>query len=620
MRRSAPRLALVLLSMGPMAGCRGCKGDHPFVPYRIEAGARASELLTDAQPVAGDAAAPSAFTREAAVVAPAHATAWTLEGLALTAPPGTAFRQGLAVDIDGDGHLDAFALVEEVDEAVHERLFFYRGVPEGVSTPERISLSRSGGVMDAPSIDPRCSRIEHLTRVGKHSVAVEVGATCGKSEASLPGPTRMEAIVAWSGSVRSRLGFTVVDPVDSPALAFDFDGADVDGDGLDDVTLKVSLEGGGAPFEPMPPVHALFRWFDRPAGMSREPGEPEHSFHAIAALAAQRAPRAKEAAAAVATSAAGRALFQAVCEESPGRRVASGPGESAISCESGHPLEELGLAETRAYATLGDPLRALATLDAAELPPAAHTPARVTEATGWLTTLAPVVQATALRAIGAVPLLGHDRASWGALRFEPTGTLLVRTPAAVVRVDPVHGDETEATGVAPWPSKVVSPDGSLAFDGAGLSCKGPALQATLVAGAESRLIPLPIAAPVGSRCSGGASDAVSTFPVAWGPGGLEVIVAGDPILVAPDGSKASTLFQSLGQPVTAGAPRSPDGTVLVVPTSQGIAVRAQKTRFLRAKELEHGYGELRDCVVSDDASRVACVRGGVAFVGVWPPP
>ena len=74
---------------------------------------------------------------------------------------------------------------------------------------------------------------------------------------------------------------------------------------------------------------------------------------------------------------------------------------------------------------------------------------------------------------------------------------------------------------------------------------------------------------------------------------------------------------SLDQPVTPGAPRSPSGRVTVVPTSLGIVVRGPRTRIYRARELEGGYLELRDCTVSDDAMRVACVRGGRAFAGVW---
>jgi hypothetical protein len=107
------------------------------------------------------------------------------------------------------------------------------------------------------------------------------------------------------------------------------------------------------------------------------------------------------------------------------------------------------------------------------------------------------------------------------------------------------------------------------------------------------------------------------LPVAWGALGLEVIAAGFPALVAPDLLRAAPLAQPLGQPVTSGAPRSPDGKTLVVPTTEGILVVGSRARLLRAKELEGAYGELYDCVVSNDASRVACVRGGRAFVGIW---
>ena len=244
-----------------------------------------------------------------------------------------------------------------------------------------------------------------------------------------------------------------------------------------------------------------------------------------------------------------------------------------------------------------------------------------------MASVAPVVQATEVRAIGAVPRLGPEGSSWGALRFEATGTLLVRTVAGVVRVDPVLGDEVEAAGVMAWGTKVASPDGKLRLEGVFARCRSVAVEATLAAsegasadGGDATAVALPVAAPMAVRCGPGDRDAVPVLPVAWGPGGLEIVVAGEPVLVAPGAAKASPAFQLLGQPVTPGAPRSPDGATLVVPTSQGILVRGQKTRLLRAKELEHGYGELRDCSVSDDAARVACVRGGAAFVGVWPPP
>lgn len=44
------------------------------------------------------------------------------------------------------------------------------------------------------------------------------------------------------------------------------------------------------------------------------------------------------------------------------------------------------------------------------------------------------------------------------------------------------------------------------------------------------------------------------------------------------------------------------------------------SRLLRAPELDGSYAQLRDCTVSNDDTRVACVRGGKAWVGTWDAP
>jgi hypothetical protein len=608
-------------------GCDSCKNSHPFVPFHIVDGEGAP--VGSAEAAAADAA-PSQDAALAihttALVAPPHATSWALGSLALTAPPGTTFRQGLAWDIDGDGHEDALTLAETEGEHPTLDLYFYRGVASGAPLPSRVALGveMRAGQPSLP-LDARCARIEHLSRVGKRSAAIEVGETCPK-ELAEQGPDRLVALVTWSNALIPRFALPIVDPPGAGALAVDLDGADIDGDGRDDATLHVSLEGGEPPFEPGPKVEASFRWFDRPAGMSREPGLPEASFHTIASLALGHATKAKEAAKGAALAASGRLLFEAVCAESSARRIAPDSGGSQLACDAGRPLFELGIAAARAYVTLGDPFRAIASLDAAVVPPAVTVPAKVAEASGWITTLAPPEQATTLRAISAVPRLGPAEASWGALQFEPSGELLVRTLAGVVRVDPVRGDEVEAQGVVAWPTKVSSPDGKQRFEGAFRECSKSArdvLEASLVAesgveaGGDATRVPLPIFAPSGARCpSGTAREPARSLPLAWGPGGLEVVVSGEPLLIT--GGKASPLAQLLTQPVVPGSPRSPNGGTFVVPTSQGILVKGPKVHLFRAKELEHGYGELRDCTVSDDGARVACTRGGVAFVGVWP--
>jgi hypothetical protein len=279
----------------------------------------------------------------------------------------------------------------------------------------------------------------------------------------------------------------------------------------------------------------------------------------------------------------------------------------------------------RAYVTVGDAARAIAALDRAPLPPATRTVARGAEAQQWIAQLAPVMAApSVLRAVGAIPQMERGRApSWGALAFEPSGKLLVRTAAGVVRVDPVQGDEASAEDVATWRVPVVSPDGAYRWTEAYDACDGVALHATFAATGSDALrdVPLPVPPPMGARCerAGAHGDPVPAQAVAWGAGGLEAIVAGEPVLLSTDLARATPLLLPLGQPVTLGAPRSPGGRVVVEPTSMGLLVRGARARLFRAPELEGGYAELRDCAVSDDAARVACLRGGRAFVGVWAP-
>jgi hypothetical protein len=174
--------------------------------------------------------------------------------------------------------------------------------------------------------------------------------------------------------------------------------------------------------------------------------------------------------------------------------------------------------------------------------------------------------------------------------------------------------------VPAWKSGVQSPDASLRWIDVTDSCDGSSLRArfgNVGGGGEGREVVLPIAGRLGARCSGGKGEPVAASALAWGLPGLVGLVAGQPVTFSVDLSRASLQPGPIAQPTTPGAPRSPDGKTLVVPTSQGIVVLGGRTRIYRAKELEGAYPELRDCAVSDDASRVACVRGGRAFVGIW---
>jgi hypothetical protein len=333
-----------------------------------------------------------------------------------------------------------------------------------------------------------------------------------------------------------------------------------------------------------------------------------------------RAKSSREAVSVPAFVAQARSLWRALCADGGAPRLVGVTGTGSITCGSAKSLEELGLAEARAYVTAGDPLRAALALDRAERAPASRTPTRVAEARSWLAPLAPVVTVPSVRAVAAVPLVphGHEPA-WGSLAFEPGGKLLVRTRAGVVRVDPDAGDEASADGVAAWTSAVASPDSAMRWIETYDPCDGFALRATFAPanGDDMRDVALPVAPALGDRCAGSRGAPARALPVAWGPGGLEAIVEGEPVLVAPDLGHATPLGAFLGSPVATGAPRSPDGKSLVVPTSGGLLVRGARSSLLKAPALDGTYADQRDCAVTNDGTHVACVREGKAWVGNW---
>ncbi|MGO9837262.1 MAG: hypothetical protein ACLP1X_23955 [Polyangiaceae bacterium] len=610
-----PVLALVV------SGCHGCGDGHPYVPYAIE-------TLEGGADVPGDAAsapAPSVpptdggrvpFSGEAAIVAPPGMARWPVGGITLDAPQGMVFVSAIVRDFDGDGTNDAFAIVRPPEANDPGVLAFYRGTGTVPSAPATFAppatLAR----------DASCSPIDRIVLAGGRSVLVELGSHCPEHPSS--GAVRWIAVVNGAPTARVVLAATLADPPGAPALSVDADVSDHDGDGRDDVALRVSLEGGGPPLEPGPRVSAIFVWLDRSAGLSRDASATESSLAALGTAAAARAVRLSEAPAVPSYVAQARALWRAACADEGSPRLLAVAGTAAIACGAGRALEELGLAEVRAYTTMGDPLRAALALDRAERPPATRTASRAHEAEGWIAQLAPVAKARVVRQVAGVPMVARGREpSWGALAFEASGKLLVRTRAGVARVDPDQGDEAAATDVPEWKAAVTSPDGAMHWIETYDPCDGLPLRATFetASGDDVRDLALPVVPRLGGRCAGSRGAPARALAIAWGPGGLEAIVEEQPLLVAPDLTHASALATFLDQPATPGAPRSPDGKTYVVPTGAGLVVRGPgRARLLRGAELDGSYAEQHDCAVSNDATHVACVRAGKAWVGTWEAP
>jgi hypothetical protein len=598
------------------AGCRGCHDDHPYVPFTIGVvDAEARVATPDASiPEAGspepDAAA---FTEEPAALAPPGLTHWDLEGASLDAPPGSVFVSGIAGDFDGDGAKDAFAIVRPPDGNDPGALVLYRGgghaAPATFAPPAGLAREAS------------CTPVDRLVLAGKRSVLAELGATCAEHPSA--SPARWIAVVSADAVPKVLLAATLSDPQGAPTLTVDAEVSDRDGDGRDDVALRVTIEGGGPPLEPGPRVSGVLAWLDRPAGLSRDPSATEASFASLAAAASAKAVRSVEAPLVPGYVAQARALWRAACADGGAPRVVTAAGTAPMTCGAGRALEDLGLAEVRAYTTMGDALRAALALDRTERAPASTTASRVREAQKWITQVAPVAKATAVRGIAAVPAAPTGKGpAWGSLAFEASGKLLVRTRAGVVRVDPDQGDEAAAADVPEWKEAVEAPDGSMKWIETYDPCDGLPLRAAFepASGDDLREVALPVVAAIGGRCVGSRGAPARAVPVAWGAGGLEAIVEGELVLVAADLSRASSLSTFQDQKVTLGAPRSPDGKTYVVPTATGIVVRGPggRSRTYRAAELDGTYGEQKGCAVSADGVHVACVRAGRGWVGTWP--
>src|SRR5207253_1710197 len=117
----------------------------------------------------------------------------------------------------------------------------------------------------------------------------------------------------------------------------------------------------------------------------------EASLASLAAIAMVRASRTKDAPAVPLWVSQMRALFRAICPEAGAPRIVHKAGAASMACGSSRALEEAGLAEARAYATAGDPLRAIAALDRAQRPPATKSASRTSEVDGWIAAAAPTV-------------------------------------------------------------------------------------------------------------------------------------------------------------------------------------------------------------------------------------
>jgi hypothetical protein len=608
--RCAVRIASALVALLASGCARSCKNDHPYVPYAVGDGAPSTSASATAAVSSSSAPSePDLGHGEPALVAPPNASTWSVEGMDLVAPEGKELVLAIVRDFDGDGRKDALAVVrppapkDKPGEVGPAEVVFYDGAPKD---PQSLAVA------PAPRAEPGCAPVARLERVGPKSAFVEVGATCASGPAS-----RALYVVRLAKRAAVDFDLAVVDPPGAPKLTLDVDGADRDKDGIDDVALRVTIEGGQPPFEPGPKLSAKLAFFDRPAGASRDSDEPDASLRAIASQVTAKAGRLKEAPQVPGIVAQMRMLYRAMCEEGGAPRLVKLRGGGGIRCGTSKPLEDAGVAEVKALALQGDAIRALAEAEIAQSPPATKTAAKTKELEAALGQVAPFVQPRSVKNLAvAVTAARGPHPEWGPVAFEPSGKLLVRTGSRVSRVDPESGEESDAN-VAQWSTQVLSPDGKSRWLESYHACEGVAVRATFAptgADGEVRDVLLPVAPTLGTRCSGTRGELATSIPIAWASRGLEAIVGGVPLLVRPEQGQASLLASHLDEAPPPGSPRSPNGKNLAVPVKGGVLLKTPgKNVRIQSADLEP-YAELRHCTVNDDATMIACTKKGRALV------
>lgn len=615
MRRASCTLALIPIFV---AGCSGtCRKTTPYVPFLEDAGPAATRDGDVAQSDAAvDAGNKSSFQKVMAALAPTGANKWSLDGLAFDAPPNSAIVAAIAHDLDGDGQKDVVAWTQPPSGGGGE-LRFYRGDGKGSLLAGRaVTATTSGSEISMPAPCLAKAQATMLTLVGPHSIALDLRPVCGDAA-----PTqRRFALAAFAPTPSIRWSARVADPPAGWTFAIDVEATDQDGDGVDDPTFVLALEGSGAPWEPGDRLQAKLPYWDRPAGLSRNRSFPESSFQLVTQKAAAAAAKKGEAARALPIVRRLRILHGALCAEggAPWLEIGS---ERGVACGASKALEDAGFAEVRASLASNDAVTAIAVRERLASGAVARTNKTRSEIDKAIDAAVPSVWGSTreLKAVPSTPSKGAP--AWGALAFDGAGKLLIRTATGVVRVDTTSFDEKEADDVPSWPWEVTLPGKDARLSAVVDPCDAPNLAAR-VAGHDvptgATLLPLPMLPLMSpSRCSAGSST-FGAVPVAWGTSGLYTLIAHEPMWIpstvtsASGGRATGTLPPPGTKPEGAfvqGAPRSPNGSWMVVPTRFGVLRREEGNGSLvRAKELEGLYASLRECAISDAGSKLACVR------------
>lgn len=597
------------------AGCDGCHASKPYTPYTLSDGPSAAPSASHAAapPSSGappidaggdagaDAEAPSSFAVLPGVAPPGDGKTWPLDGgVVASAPIGRTFAAGFVLDMDGDGKSDLLAWLRAPD-GLRGELWFAPG--------SDVARARTLTAMPEGLASPGCSVATQISQVGPRTLVLDVAPRCGGAHDKA---IRWIAVVRLVDAAPPELGLELRlgAPAEGEALQVTIDARDRDGDGRGDVLATIALT--GAP-RPLPGVGAqagaALAFFDRPAGLSRDPAEPEASFKAAAASLVADGRRKTTAPRIAGAASALRRLHGFLCEEGGKATITTSAGP--VRCGDARVLEDAGMAEVEAAINLGDPLAALgarARLEAMGV--------HRKDVDALVAKTIPTVTAKAVHKTTAAPAI-EPSPSFSPLAWDSSGDLLIHTVDKTIRVDHSAFAEAPIDAALAWPTRLAFPAKDAAPTWKILAVERRCDEATLIAHLDAGEIALPIAVP--PRCTPlarvtaellGASEQGALLSV-----GADVVAV--PLAAPLKPLFAESLAPAAGAAVELGAARSPNGATIAVPTDHGVFVAAVKSGARTAKgklwsgpDLDGAYL----CVPSNGGDRLACVTGASATI------
>jgi hypothetical protein len=588
-----------------LSGCEGCGSSKPYTPFgvasslpRVEPPAlSASEFAT-----ASVAAAPTGFAIRKAELVPDTPELWQGSDLNLSAPAGRRFAQVLATDFDGDQKPEALAWLvpapKQKNATPGELWYFPNGAP-----------ARSIAVL--PGFVPSsadCTLTSTLTQTGSHSATLDVTASCN-TELIARAPSRALLVVSPSVPKPLLLTLRAAGAAADETLNFSIDSSDQDHDGRDDVRLTVSLGNLGASESAAADLVLL----DRAAGASRSASEPGASLMRLAGKIALQA-RGKRGGTAGERVATSVRLLSSLCAESGVPRLFDEDGVPFRCAGLGPVLDSLMMSDAVASLAVGDLLGAFAVLRRdgwyfGKLSSAQrkNLERELLRAVGKFEAGPPFVA----RAQPLAPGLPHYSPLW----FESDAALLIQGAAGVTRLSGDRSAEValSADGGPPsWPLELGSTNGQHVL-GAVHACDRSELLINESDATHPLLPPLTtrLLAARPASCAGHSTGPnVAITPLSFDDNGLDALVAGARVAVAPPGKKPAAGLPQLG------TPRSPDGRWLVTPSALGLLLIGERKELWQTDKLTEHADALRftDCVVAYDARAVACIDAGRVIV------